>query len=81
MQDDWNPGAYDAFRDFRLRPALDLLARVPGSLPNGDVIDLGCGSGAVGAMPARPVPRAAAHGHRRLARDARGARGWAPTTA
>jgi trans-aconitate 2-methyltransferase len=54
MQDDWSPGAYDAFRDFRLRPALDLLTRVPPDLPEGDVVDLGCGSGAVGpALRAR----------------------------
>ncbi len=45
---DWSPGAYDAFRGFRLRPALDLLAQVPVALPEGDVIDLGCGSGAAG---------------------------------
>lgn len=45
---DWDPARYGAFRDLRLRPALDLLARV-GELPVGDVIDLGCGSGAVAA--------------------------------
>jgi trans-aconitate 2-methyltransferase len=50
---DWNPARYAAFRDLRLRPALDLLAQVP-ELPNGDVIDLGCGSGSVaGALAAR----------------------------
>lgn len=37
----------------RLRPALDLLAQV-GDLPAGDVIDLGCGNGAVaGALRTR----------------------------
>jgi len=46
---DWNPGAYDRFRGLRLRPALDLLAQVP-DLPSGEVIDLGCGGGASGAM-------------------------------
>jgi trans-aconitate 2-methyltransferase len=44
---DWDPGRYGAFRDLRLRPALDLLAQVP-DLPQGEVIDLGCGDGAVG---------------------------------
>ncbi|MCC5971567.1 MAG: methyltransferase domain-containing protein [Pararhodobacter sp.] len=46
---DWNPGAYDRFRGLRLRPAQDLLAPVP-DLPAGDVIDLGCGSGAAGPL-------------------------------
>lgn len=53
MAADWNPAAYGRFSDLRLRPALDLLAQVP-SLPDGAVIDLGCGSGAVaGALAAR----------------------------
>ena len=65
MRDDWNPGAYDAFRDFRLRPALDLLARVPDSLPEGDVVDLGCGSGAAG-----PALRARCPGRRLIGVDA-----------
>ena len=45
-QTDWNPGAYARFRGLRLRPALDLLVQVP-DLPPGDVVDLGCGDGAV----------------------------------
>lgn len=53
---DWDPARYGAFRDLRLRPALDLLARVP-ELPAGDVVDLGCGDGAVGpALAARFRP-------------------------
>lgn len=49
----WNVAAYEAFHDLRLRPALDLLARVS-FCPPGDVIDLGCGSGAAsGALRAR----------------------------
>lgn len=53
---DWDPARYAAFRDLRLRPALDLLAQV-GELPNGDVIDLGCGDGVVGpALTARFKP-------------------------
>lgn len=50
---DWNPALYAAFRGLRLRPALDLLAQV-GDLPGGEVIDLGCGDGAVAeALKAR----------------------------
>ncbi|SIS81576.1 trans-aconitate 2-methyltransferase [Roseivivax lentus] len=44
---DWDPGTYHRFRGLRLRPALDLL-RAIGPLPEGNVIDLGCGTGAVG---------------------------------
>ena len=50
---DWNPGAYARFRDQRLRPALDLLNAV-GQMGAGDIIDLGCGNGAMGdALKAR----------------------------
>ena len=50
---DWNPEAYARFRGLRLRPAMDLMARI-GSLPEGEVVDLGCGNGAVGpALAAR----------------------------
>ncbi len=56
MTRDWDPARYSAFRDLRLRPALDLLAQV-GEPPTGDVIDLGCGDGAVGpALAARFKP-------------------------
>jgi trans-aconitate 2-methyltransferase len=44
---DWDPAAYGRFSDLRLRPALDLLARV-GEVPEGEVVDLGCGGGAAG---------------------------------
>ena len=46
---DWNPEAYSRFRDLRLRPALDLLLAVR-SVGGGDVIDLGCGNGAMGPL-------------------------------
>lgn len=52
---DWDPEAYARFRDLRLRPALDLLARVP-HVPDGDVVDLGCGSGAAGPALAARFP-------------------------
>lgn len=48
VKKDWNPEAYARFRDLRLRPALDLLLAVR-SVGGGDVIDLGCGNGAMGA--------------------------------
>ncbi len=44
---DWDPETYSRFHDLRLRPALDLLNRV-GALPDGPVMDLGCGNGAAG---------------------------------
>jgi trans-aconitate 2-methyltransferase len=40
----WDPDGYLRFGDERLRPSLDLLARVPDTAP-GRVIDLGCGPG------------------------------------
>ncbi|WP_050522988.1 methyltransferase domain-containing protein [Pseudorhodobacter wandonensis] len=49
---DWNPEHYSRFRGLRLRPAMDLLAQVP-ELPDGAVIDLCCGNGAVGAALAQ----------------------------
>jgi len=52
---DWNPKTYARFRGLRLRPALDLLAQVR-DLPEGDVIDLCCGNGAVGPALAALFP-------------------------
>jgi trans-aconitate 2-methyltransferase len=42
----WNPAKYLEFAGHRLRPALDLLARVPAAAP-AVVHDLGCGAGNV----------------------------------
>lgn len=44
---DWDPDAYGRFRDLRLRPALDLLAKIPPLPERGKIVDLGCGNGAV----------------------------------
>ncbi|MAM60996.1 methyltransferase domain-containing protein [Maritimibacter sp. UBA3975] len=43
---DWDPEAYQRFRGLRLRPALELLAQVR-DLPEGPIVDMGCGAGAV----------------------------------
>jgi len=42
----WDPAQYLRFSDLRLRPALELLARVPLEAP-AQVVDLGCGAGNV----------------------------------
>jgi trans-aconitate 2-methyltransferase len=53
----WDPGQYLKFSDLRLRPALDLLARVPQAQPR-LVFDLGCGAGNVAAKLALRWPKA-----------------------
>ena len=42
----WDPGQYLKFADHRLRPALDLMGRIPLERPQ-VIYDLGCGSGNV----------------------------------
>src|SRR5688572_798939 len=42
----WDPSQYLRFADHRLRPALDLLARIPDA-PYRAIWDLGCGAGNV----------------------------------
>ncbi len=55
MQKDWNPESYLAFADLRQRPALDLLTSIP-AVPQGDIVDLGCGAGTIGAELAARFP-------------------------
>jgi trans-aconitate 2-methyltransferase len=53
----WDPAQYLRFADERLRPALDLLARVPLDQP-ARVVDFGCGPGTVTAILRRRFARA-----------------------
>lgn len=53
----WDPGTYLRFGDERLRPGIDLLARVPDIAPR-LVIDLGCGAGNLTAVIAERFPTA-----------------------
>jgi trans-aconitate 2-methyltransferase len=57
----WDPAQYLAFAGPRLRPALDLLDRVPAAAP-GAVYDLGCGTGHVTRLLAVRWPDAAVTG-------------------
>lgn len=57
----WNPQQYLAFADQRLRPALDLLARVPAESPR-RVVDLGCGAGNATKLLKQKWPEAAVTG-------------------
>jgi len=57
----WDPAQYLKFADHRLRPALDLLARIDADAPS-RVVDLGCGAGNVTAVLAGRWPGAAVTG-------------------
>ena len=53
----WDPAQYLKYANERLRPALDLLARLPIEAPQ-TVVDLGCGTGNVAQILAARWPRA-----------------------
>ena len=53
----WDPQQYLSFSDHRLRPAIDLLGRVPAGEPK-LVYDLGCGAGNVTALLRQRWPAA-----------------------
>lgn len=53
---DWNSDLYARFAAPRLRPAMDLLAQT-GPLMEGPVVDLGCGTGAMGDALASRFPK------------------------
>src|SRR5687768_16870263 len=57
----WDPAQYAKFADQRLRPALELLERVPLAAP-AVVYDLGCGTGQVTRLIAERWPAAAVSG-------------------
>jgi trans-aconitate 2-methyltransferase len=57
----WNPAQYLKFGGHRLRPALELLDRVPLAAP-AVVFDLGCGTGEVTRLMAERWPSAAVYG-------------------
>jgi len=53
----WDPVQYLSFDSERLRPALDLLARVPLESPD-TIVDLGCGPGQVAKLLQARWPKA-----------------------
>ena len=57
----WDPAQYLKFAGERMRPAADLIARVPLAAPR-SIVDLGCGTGNVTRMLAQRWPGAAITG-------------------
>ena len=57
----WDPERYGRFSDHRTRPALELIDRIPIVSPR-DIIDLGCGTGAVTRVLAERWPNADVRG-------------------
>jgi trans-aconitate 2-methyltransferase len=57
----WDPSQYLKFSDHRVRPALDLMARIPFAAPR-TIHDLGCGPGTITRLLAERWPDAAVTG-------------------
>lgn len=57
----WDPGQYTKFADDRLRPAIELLGRIPLEAPV-EIYDVGCGAGTVTRMIAEKWPFATVYG-------------------
>lgn len=57
----WDPTQYLKFSDHRLRPALELLDRIPLTSPS-SIYDLGCGAGNITRLIANRWPSAAVYG-------------------
>jgi trans-aconitate 2-methyltransferase len=53
----WDVAAYAKFADQRLRPALDLIGRIPDVAPE-HIVDLGCGPGGITRLLAQRWPNA-----------------------
>ena len=53
----WDPAQYAKFGDHRLRPALDLIGRIP-DIQARRIVDLGCGPGEITEMLAARWPEA-----------------------
>ena len=70
----WDPAQYLKYANERLRPALDLLARVPIEAPR-TIVDLGCGAGNVTQLLADALAARAHRRRRQFDRDAGGGAG------
>jgi trans-aconitate 2-methyltransferase len=57
----WDPNQYRRYSDHRLRPALDLIERIPVADPR-TIVDLGCGTGNLTRLLARRWPEASVVG-------------------